>query len=107
MLNLSIIIARTYLSVVAMSGLEPSWWKWVVGLFHCVDFTIATLVCAFEYSCGLQKRTYASREKGTVRIHKIDYYWYFLYCAALQMACAAYLSATAGVPHYADSLVQS
>ena len=69
MLNLSIVIARTYLSVVAMSGLEPSWWKWVVGLFYCVDYTITTLVCAFEYSYELQKHKNASREKGTVRIH--------------------------------------
>ena len=28
-------------------------------------------------------------------------------CAALQVACAAYLSATAGVQHYANSLVES
>ena len=34
-------------------------------------------------------------------------YWYFLYCPALQLVCSPYFLATAGVRHFADSLLHS
>ena len=53
------------------------WWQWagwnhhgwsgllaVVGLFYCVEYTVTTLVCAFEYPCWLRRHTLCLYGKG-------------------------------------------
>ena len=70
MLNLYIVIAPTYLSVAAMSGLEPSWLKWVVGCCRVV------LLCGiYRYDASLCIRIFVlTAETYTMPLRKRGQY---------------------------------